>query len=173
MKEIPFYQISNNLLEQLIKGAFLIVRDSNAQVNVMTIGWGTIGYMWRKPFYTVGVRNSRYTYELIENSENFGVSIPLDGKLKKEIQFCGTQSGRHINKIQECNFTMIPSPKNKTLFIEQCDIHLECKIVYKHQFDYNKFISKEILDFYGEGSNYPDSSFYFGEILGCYKKLII
>jgi len=74
----------------------------------MTIGWATIGHVWRKSIIMVAARLSRHTFSIIETAEDFTVSIP-SSDMKKEIMFCGTKSGRDYNKFKECNFKISDS----------------------------------------------------------------
>ena len=75
-KEIKITEVSREVLEGIQKGAFLTVKNQG-KVNTMTIGWGSIGYVWSKHIFTAFVRYSRYTHEIINNSKDFTVSIPL------------------------------------------------------------------------------------------------
>ena len=79
------WSISEKILEQLPKGAFLTVKNGE-KMNVMTIGWGNIGFIWGKPIFTALVRYSRYTYELLENSGEFAVCVPKKDSMKKELR---------------------------------------------------------------------------------------
>jgi hypothetical protein len=54
-KKINFAELSKEFLDQLQKGAFLTVK-SGTQVNMMTIAWGSLGFMWNKPMFTAMVR---------------------------------------------------------------------------------------------------------------------
>lgn len=144
------------------KGAFLTV-TAKGTTNTMTIGWASIGYFWAKPILIVAVRDSRYTYELLQETAEFTVSIPF-GALEEELRFCGTKSGRDRDKIAECQFTMEPGRTVKTPVIAQCDLHYECKILLRTAMNpqlfaeaYHKWYPKE--DYH---------TFYFGEILSCY-----
>ncbi|MCG4586306.1 flavin reductase, partial [Anaerosalibacter bizertensis] len=101
-KEVNFNDYSKEALEQINNGAFLTVKSGD-EVNTMTIGWGNIGVIWSMPIFTVAVRYSRHTYNLLENSDEFTVSIPIKIDMKKELAFCGTKSGRDVNKFKECN----------------------------------------------------------------------
>ena len=55
MKPVDYMTAAPRAMEQIKKGAFLTVKSSNA-INTMTIGWATIGYVWRKPIKMVAVR---------------------------------------------------------------------------------------------------------------------
>lgn len=148
------------------QGAFLTVRSGDI-TNTMTISWGNIGFEWNKPIFTVLVRESRYTYELIENSSEFTVSIPLSSELKSALAYCGSKSGRNVDKFKECNLTLAPGKSVSTPIIADCELHYECKIAYKQEIN-PELLTKEI-----KKSSYRTGDYhtlYYGEIVNCYLK---
>lgn len=164
IQHINFNDYSKEALEQLIKGAFLTVKDGE-EVNTMTIGWGNIGFIWGKPIFMVAVRYSRHTYKLIENSKEFTVSIPLKKDLKKELAYCGTRSGRDVNKFKECNLSIVEGQKISTPIVGECELHYECKVVYQQAME------PATLDEGIKKRSYPNNDYhvlYFGEILDTY-----
>ncbi|MTI48757.1 MAG: flavin reductase family protein [Firmicutes bacterium] len=165
-KDINFNEYSTEMLEQLKKGAFLTVKDGD-KVNTMTIGWGNIGVVWGKPIFTVEVRYSRYTYELLENSKEFTVSIPLNKDLKKELGICGTKSGRDIDKFTECELTPEQGKVLSTPIVGECELHYECKVVYKQAMEPGT-LSDEIKEKYYTNNDYH--VLYYGEIVATYVK---
>jgi flavin reductase (DIM6/NTAB) family NADH-FMN oxidoreductase RutF len=163
-KSIKYTEMSKEMLEQLQKGAFLTVKEGD-RLNTMTIGWGSIGYMWNRPILMVMVRYSRHTFDLIDKAKDFTLSLPLNGQLKDTIAFCGTKSGRDRDKIKECNLKLRPGNKVNTPILEDCDLHLECKIVYKQPMDEQQ-LAKEIKDrSYSKGDYHV---IYYGEIVDVY-----
>ena len=164
MKEINYIDVSEKIQSQLPKGAFLTVKDNNENINTMTIAWGNMGFMWNKPIFCVMVRYSRHTYKLIENAEDFTVSFPTKNQLKKELSFCGSKSGRDFDKIKELNLKIQDSKKVKSPIIADCDINLECKIIYKQALDTSS-MNEYIGEIYGEEKDYH--VLYYGEILSC------
>jgi len=142
-------------------GLLLVSIDSNGKPNVMTIGWGSIGIIWYKPIFIVLVRQSRYTHKLIEEAGDFTVNVPKRD-MKHIIDFCGSVSGKEIDKFKEKNLTPLPSKKVKSPIIAQCPINYECKIVYKTIID-PKIIEKRIISEYYSSGNYH--TIFFGEIL--------
>lgn len=158
-----------NNLEKAMKylhnqGAFLTVKYGD-KVNTMTISWGNIGFEWNKPILTVMVRKSRYTHELIEKSNEFTLSIPLNNDLKKALAICGTKSGRDIDKFSEANISLKAGRTSFTPVIAECELHYECKIVYKQDMG-TQFINEDIVkSCYGDGDYH---TFYYGEIVDCY-----
>ena len=147
-------------------GAFLTVK-SGEKINTMTISWGNVGFEWNKPMFTILVRESRYTHDLLENSDNFTVSIPLCKDLNNALAVCGSKSGRNINKFEECNLTLEKSKKVDTPIIGECELHYECKIVYKQKMN-PEFLSKDIVESYFVNGDYH--TLYHGEIVATYMK---
>ncbi|APH14412.1 flavin reductase [Clostridium sporogenes] len=147
------------------KGAFL-TGSVNGKVNTMTISWGNIGFQWRKPVFIALVRESRYTKEFIDKSNEFTVTIPFDDTMKEALAFCGSKSGKEFDKIKECNLKLRDGDKVDTPVIQGNGMHYECKVIYKQPLDL-KAMDKELVDtFYNDGNNHV---LYYGEILNCYK----
>jgi flavin reductase (DIM6/NTAB) family NADH-FMN oxidoreductase RutF len=162
MQHVDYRAVSAKALKQIEEaGAFLTVQAGDA-LNVMTIGWASIGFIWGRPIMTVLVRKTRHTFSIIERASEFSVSVPL-GDMKKELEFCGTQSGKKIDKVKKCGLGLFPGTKVKTPSVNVPGIHFECRIVYKSPLDPLRLIeSYKHL--------YPEKDFhtiYFGEIVHC------
>ena len=166
LQKVEYNKISNEVLEQLSKGAFLTVKDGN-KVNTMTIAWGSVGFFWARPVFTVGVRYSRYTYDMMKNIKEFTVSIPAKDTLKEELIFCGRNSGRDFDKFKETGLSLQDGNKISTPVIDQCEIHYECKIVYKQAME-PAAIDEDINERFYSDNNYH--VMFYGEIVDCYRK---
>jgi flavin reductase (DIM6/NTAB) family NADH-FMN oxidoreductase RutF len=155
-------------IEETIKAfgedrVLLVSRGKEGLPNVMAIGWGTAGIVWRRPIFVVLVRPSRYTYKLIEETGEFTVNI-VPPQLKEVVQYCGTVSGREHDKFKEKQLTAIPSKKVKTPIVKECILHFECRVVHKNDLIPSE-LEKSIIH-----TLYPTGDFhriYFGEILVC------
>ncbi len=148
-------------------GAFLVVQDSNGRPNPMTIGWALLGVVWSEPIMTVLVRPSRHTWGLMEKAKYFSVNVPA-GKLEKELEYCGTHSGRDGDKIANCGLTAVPGSIKGVSILEDCDLFYECEIVHKTG------VIRENLDPKITGTFYPKGDFhtvYSGRILHAYRNL--
>ncbi len=160
---------TNNLeraMECLHKGGAFLTCKNEDKLNTMTISWGSIGFIWKKPVFTVMVRESRYTRELIEKSGEFTVTIPLNDAMKEALAICGSKSGRDIDKFKQCNLQTEEGKSVFTPVIKCLGMQYECKILYKNHIDANlmdKNTDKEIYN----GENYH--TIYYGEIVNCYK----
>lgn len=157
-----------NHIEETVKAfdedrVLLVSCGKEVSPNVMAIGWGTAGIIWRRPVFIVMVRPSRYTYKLIEETGEFTVNI-VPPKLKEVVQYCGSVSGRDHDKFKEKQLTVIPSKKVKTPIIKECILHFECRVVHKSDLIPSE-LEKSIIN-----TLYPKGDFhrvYFGEILAC------
>jgi flavin reductase (DIM6/NTAB) family NADH-FMN oxidoreductase RutF len=166
IKDVAYNEYVKELLEQLPKGAFLTVKHQD-KLNTMTIGWGTVGFNWGKPVLTILVRYSRHTYQLLKKAQEFTVSIPIKKDLKQQLAFCGTKSGRDVDKFKACNLTAEPGKVVNTPIIGECDLHYECKIVYQQAME-PALINEEILQ-----KSYSKDDYhiiYYGEIVASYIK---
>jgi len=163
MKEFRYHEKAGEALKQVEEGAFLVVKGKE-KTNVMTIGWALMGVIWRRPVMMVAVRTSRYTYKLIQEAESFTVSIP-SGDMKKEINICGSKSGRDLDKFKECGFSTAKPQKVATPVLKIPGSHFECRIVYQTPTD-PKFLSPDLQDIY-PAKDYH--TLYFGEILASYQ----
>lgn len=164
LEKLHYNQFSKEFLDQISKGAFLSVR-LNDELNTMTIGWANIGFIWGRPIITVMVRYSRHTYNMLDKSNEFCISIPLNKQLKKELGVCGKESGRDINKFETLNITPVDAQYVKAPIVGECDLHYECKVIYKQAMEPVGIDKKIDEQFYNDHDFHV---MFYGEILDCY-----
>lgn len=123
-----FIGIDKSMQSFFTKGAFLTAGSDKP--NVMTVSWGMVGFMWRKQIVVVPVRESRYTKEFLDSEGEFTLSVPYD-KMQKELAFCGTKSGREVDKFEALGLQKIKSDKVNTCMVGGCDVYFECKVLAK------------------------------------------
>lgn len=152
-------------MRQIRQGAFLTVQ-SGERLNTMTIGWTLIGILWQRPMLMVAVRDSRHTFQLIENAADFTVTFPLED-MKRQLSVCGTQSGAKIDKFRECNLRTAKSRSVQSPIIQAQGIHYECRIVYRSAMN-PAMLDKNLENLYRAGDYH---TLYFGEITNCYETL--
>lgn len=132
MQNINAFDHAETILKVLAKGAFLTTA-AGGRHNTMTIGWGALGNIWGKPVFTVMVRHSRYTHELIEAHNEFTVSFPLTAAFSKALGLCGSKSGRDMDKFAAAEITPAEGQTVKVPVIKGAGLHLECCIVEKRE----------------------------------------
>ncbi len=164
MNDLDYMNIAEDSINKIKKGAFLTVKSGKA-LNTMTIGWAAFGVVWNKPIMMVAVRSSRHTFGIIEAAGDFTVTISA-GDMQKEIAYCGSKSGRDVDKFKMCNLETADSRQTASPIIKTRGRHYECKIIYKSAMD------PAHLDKDYASKLYPQKDYhtlYFGEILACYE----
>jgi flavin reductase (DIM6/NTAB) family NADH-FMN oxidoreductase RutF len=103
--------------------------NQNGDSNIITLAWvGTV--CSEPPIIALGIRPTRYSYELIENSKEFVVNIPTT-KILKESDYCGITSGKNIEKFSKTNLTQQKAKMVKATLIKECPVNMECKLIKK------------------------------------------
>ena len=129
--------------------------------NTMTVGWGSLGVMWNKPFAQVVVRPTRYTYNFMEQYDTFTLCA-LPEKYRKALELLGSKSGKYGDKIAESGLQPIASTKIAAPAFAEAELIIECQKTYWDDFKPDHFLDHQIH------SSYPMKDYhrvYFGEIL--------
>ncbi len=161
-------------------GVFLVTHSpTEGRSNVMTIGWGTLGRVWGKHVFIVMVRPSRFSYRYIEETGEFSVNLPgcrdesmkvgdmSNRSMKEALEFCGSYSGRDMDKVSRCGFTMEKGIKISVPYIRECPVHYECRTLHKNRVDKNTLLPSIIESYYPKDDYH---TVYFGEIVGVYRE---
>jgi flavin reductase (DIM6/NTAB) family NADH-FMN oxidoreductase RutF len=158
-KEIKPTENKGNPIRLIGQEWMLITAGTPQHFNTMTASWGSMGELWFKPVCFCFVRPQRYTYEFMEKSDVFTLSF-FEEQYKPQLNFCGSRSGREIDKVDECDFTSREA-ENGSVFFDEARLVLECRKIYFQDLDPAHFLDESILH------NYPQKDFhrmYIGEI---------
>ena len=165
MKEVPYNQYAQFALDKMADGGvFLSVKDG-PEINTMTMGWGAISYFWGKPTFIIPVRESRYTHEMLECTDDFTISVPNGDELKEALVYCGTHSGRDVDKFEEMGMTPVPGMTMECPIVGQACLFYECKIVARFELT-DEYMDENIERRFYRCGDYH--TLYFGEIKACY-----
>ena len=152
-------QWMTDTVQQLPAGAFLMVKG-----NPMTIGWAQFGVLWGRLTATVYVRHSRYTHTLLESADSFTISVPKTGTMQKALAFCGTRSGRDVDKCEALGLSLEPAKYGAQDGLQGCAYQIECRILHRSELAIDAIEDAAIPSRY-YGSRDPHTV-YVGEILG-------
>ncbi|MBI9047515.1 MAG: flavin reductase [Anaerolineaceae bacterium] len=148
---------------QLFEKQWLLLTSGDFQkgtYNAMSIGWGSIGSMWSKPFVQIVVRPSRYTYEFLNTYPTFTVTA-FPEQYRKTLVLLGSKSGRDGDKILESGLTPIASQHVAAPGYAEANLIIECEKMYWDDMKPKNFLNEDILQKYPE-KDYHRS--YYGEI---------
>ena len=140
----------------------LITAGGIDSFNTMTASWGGLGVIWGKNVCYLVIRPGRYTYEFMEKSETFTLTF-FEEKHRPALTYCGTYSGRDVDKVKETGLTPVESDCGSVYF-DEARVVMECKKIYFQDIDPANFVDPDIAE------NYPEKDYhrmYIGEITKC------
>ncbi|TFF86205.1 MAG: flavin reductase family protein [Promethearchaeota archaeon] len=105
---------------------------------VISVGTGesanliTLAYVGKvclnPPIIAISIQPKRHSYKLIEAHGEFIINYPSTQQLK-ETDYCGTRSGRDVNKWKKLNLTKEMASIVKVPMIKEFPLNMECKVV--------------------------------------------
>lgn len=148
--------------------------------NIITIAWTGIVNS-TPPMTYISVRPSRYSYDIIKETGEFVINL-TPANLVREADWCGVKSGRDVDKFKECKLTPVQAAEVSAPLIEECPIHLECKVesvtpLGSHDMFLAKIVGVDIDDKYldSEGKLHMDkcglAAYVHGEYFTIGKKI--
>jgi flavin reductase (DIM6/NTAB) family NADH-FMN oxidoreductase RutF len=93
--------------------------------NIITVAWTGV-ICGEPPMVYVSVRPSRHSHRLLEENGDFVINLPAAGQAR-EVDLCGTVSGRKEDKFALCGFTPERAAKVDAPVILECPVNLECR----------------------------------------------
>jgi len=163
-----FFQINVKSLKgnffHLLDDDWMLITAGNAtSFNTMTASWGTFGILWNNQVAIGFIRPNRYTFEFANTSDYFTLSF-YPGKFKSILEFCGSHSGRKVDKVKEMGLTPLYTEKGSVYFSE-AHLVFECRKIYSDDIKPENIIDKSLIQHI-----YPEADFhrmFFGEIINC------
>ncbi len=98
--------------------------------NIITIAWlGIVNS--EMPMLSISVKPSRYSYDLIDETDEFAVNL-VNRDLMKSADFCGVRSGRDLDKFKECGLHALEAiGLSHAPCIAESPLYLSCKVKQK------------------------------------------
>lgn len=109
-----------------LPAALVSAYDKDGNPNAMTAAWIS-NICFKPPTAVVGIRDTRYTFELINNAKAYGINIP-SVEIIKQADYFGVVSGRDRNKFKDTGLTVFKGTKIDVPLIKECPINIECKL---------------------------------------------
>ena len=118
-------ELDQNVFSMIGEQWMLVTAGTAERCNTMTASWGGLGVLWGKPVATVYIRPQRYTLEFVERENCFTLSF-FGEEYRKALALCGSKSGRDVDKVKECGFTVAGAACGAPYF-EEAGLVLVCK----------------------------------------------
>ena len=159
---------SENSFDLIGKEWMLVTAGNKEKFNTMTASWGGIGWLWNKPVAFVFIRPERYTHDFIERESRLTLSFYKED-CRGILQFCGTKSGRDVDKVKETGLKHVALESGAMTFSE-ARLTLDCRKLFKSPMTAADFIDKSILEkWYGPQPGGSLHDVYVVEIEGVYE----
>lgn len=134
--------------------------------NMMTVGWGSFGVIWGKPFAMILVRPQRFTMPILDEYPTFTLSA-FPAANKDALSFCGSKSGRdYADKAAAAGLTPVASHQIGAPGFAEAELIFECKKIYGDELKAAGYIPPFTADEW-----YPQKDYHrviYGEIVGIY-----
>ncbi len=109
------------------KVAFLLLtQDSSGKVNVMTLAWA-MPIDDEEKLLAISVWKGNYSFEILKETKEFVLCVPTKEMLH-EVWFCGTKSGKEVDKVAELGLELEEGVKISVSHLKSCAGFLECKV---------------------------------------------
>lgn len=164
MKTIDPRELQLSPVKQLLDDWMLLSAGDFSQgtdaINSMTVAWGFVGAMWRRPVAITPVRPTRYTYEFMERTDTWTLTA-FPEPYREALQILGSRSGRNTDKMTKSGLTPVAATTVAAPSYAEAVLSIECRTIY-----YNDIIPARMLDRSLE-NHYEDDyhRMYYGEIL--------
>lgn len=99
------------------------------EANLITLAW-VARVVSNPPVMSISIRPSRHSFSLIEKLEEFVINVPSTNNIQ-QMDYCGTRTGREVNKWEELNLTKEKATQVEVPLIKEFPINIECKVVNK------------------------------------------
>lgn len=173
-QDINVFDYAKEITSALNDGVLLTTKNGD-KINSMTIGWGMLGRVWEEPVFIVFVREGRFTREQLDAVEEFTVNIPYGDCDKKILGYCGSRTGRNIDKVKDLGLTLVEADSVSAPGIKEFPLTLECKVIYRQLQDRNAIPAEiretmypENIDSSNPAANRDYHVVYYGKILKSY-----
>lgn len=153
-------ELNDNVFSLISKDWFLLTAGNLENgYNTMTASWGGLGHLWNRNVSFVFVRPQRHTWKFMEGNELYTMSF-FNESHRSALKYCGTHSGRDVDKASETGLTPF-EPQPETVAFQEARLVMVCRKLYYQDLDPNNMLDDSIP------ALYPEKGFhrvYIGEI---------
>ena len=101
--------------------------DSKGRANIISLGWNmpTSG---KPPIAAISVNHGSLSHKLIREGKEFVLVFP-SREMEGAVMYCGTHSGRDVDKFKETSLTPVRSRHVKPPLIKEAVVNMECRVI--------------------------------------------
>jgi len=107
----------------------LVITKIGEKVNICPINWQVVSTKYETPITVcIGLSHTSYSLDNIKATNQFTLAYPSKEQLEDTI-YCGTVSGRSIDKLKSTSFKFNPSKHINPPHIRSAVINFECEVI--------------------------------------------
>jgi flavin reductase (DIM6/NTAB) family NADH-FMN oxidoreductase RutF len=164
-KRISAEKIPGNIIRQLSEDWMLVTAGDKTKFNMMTAGWGGLGVLFGKSVAFCFINPLHYTYQLMEKGDRYTFSFYTEA-YRDALKYCGSTSGRDIDKVKGSGLTPVTTPNGAQSFGEAWLI-IECKKLVSQSLTPESLCDEKVKE---EWAGKQLSKMFIGEITGVWMK---
>jgi|TARA_B100001971_G_C18146357_1_gene513284 flavin reductase (DIM6/NTAB) family NADH-FMN oxidoreductase RutF len=104
-----------------------VLGKTQVKEDIITIGWH-MPTSFEPMLYAISVGKTRFSCKLIRESKAFVVNF-MPYTLGKEVLFCGTRSGEHMDKFKESGLAKEGAEKIDCPRVKEASAYIECEVI--------------------------------------------
>jgi len=120
--------------------------DRNGKANIISLGW-SMCTSFQPPMLAISIGKTRYSHNLVSENKEFVLAFPSE-ELAEAVLYCGTHSGRDVDKFRDRGLTAVKAKRIAPPLIEECIANFECKVVGELDTGDHTIFAGEILAAY-------------------------
>ena len=101
-------------------------QGADGRPNIITVSWAGV-ICSEPPMISISIRPNRHSNKLVKESMEFALNFPSASLIEKA-DYCGSFTGKSVDKFPEANLTPVPAKEIKSPIIQECPINVECKV---------------------------------------------
>ena len=151
-REISPTDLDDNVFRLIADDWMLLTAGPESSYNTMTASWGALGELWNRKVAFVFVRPQRHTFGYMNASGRFTMSFFTE-RYREALRFCGSRSGRDVDKAAETGLTPFTPAPGTTSFTE-ARLVMVCTRLYAQDLDPAGLADPSVEECY------PDSDYH-------------
>ncbi|MDL2227258.1 flavin reductase [Bacteroidales bacterium OttesenSCG-928-K03] len=166
-ERIDIKDLKENTFELFNDNWFVVTAGEDNNFNPMTISWGGFGILWGYPVATIYIRDSRYTYQFIDEGHYFTLCA-FDEEYRDKASYFGTVSGRDEDKIKNSGLTPQYTLQGN-MYFKEARLVIECEKIFFNDMIKENILDDKARDFYS-GAEEAYHTMFVGKIINVWEK---
>jgi len=138
--------------------------DSGGRPNIITLGEVFNISLSKPPIVGLAIRKATFSHGLISDTRECVVNLPTR-RIVEQTDFCGTHSGRDVDKFERTGLTAVPAARVAPPLIGECPVNIECRVTEVRQVgDHDLFLCEVVETHVDEAVLGPDGKVDYAKL---------